>query len=274
MCLPDEGSWSHSALSPVQTMNPFDLPATRMFANARRWAVQALGRPAPCAPGANPSIRLVHRVAADRVDFVLQSGVLRSARALRVQDPDAPTRTFPMDEALGLDQAVFFTPGFVTEEISDGAGAALVLSAEASARILRATSTRWVAQDLADVLRIFRCTARDVRDQRDRFTEAVRVYLDHTFTGSGGAALQRALIQRRHGGDIRAWERWIRRCHQGRGFDHAAEAVERAWFRQGHLPMTPEVLAPGGFPLSQDPDLEVVRAPRGKLFEAVAARMA
>ena len=219
-------------------------------------------------------MRLVHWVPDGRVDVIMRSGVLQTASSIRAGDPGAETRTFPMDEALGLDKAVFFTPGFVIRDTCRPGGAALILSAEASARLLRTPTTRWVSQDLADVLRLFRCTARDVAERSDRFEQAVGVYLDHTFTGADGAALRAALIERRHGGDVGAWERWIRRCHEGRGFDHAAAAVEAFWSRRGCLPMTPEVLASGGFPLAQDPDLEIVRAPEGRLFEAVAARMA
>ena len=64
--------------------------------------------------------------------------------------------------------------------------------------------------------------------------------------------------------------RWIGRCHEGRGFDHASRPVEAIWALTGRLPMTPEVIVPGGYPLAQDPALSVVRAPPGRLFEAVS----
>ena len=243
---------------PVQVLNPFALTPDSLSANASRWASAHLDGGSPMAAGAG--FRLVHRAPTERLATLLRTGVIRSARALRERDPDHPVRTFAMDAALDLDAAVFFTPGFVTQDSSHRLGAAIVLSAEASARVLAAPTTRWVAQDLADVLKLFRCRAPDVSGRSERFERAVRVYLGHAFTGADGAALQRAAIDRDHGGDEADWRRWIAQRHAGRGFDHICGEVERCWADRGSLPMTPEVIVPGAYDLADDPGFEVIEA--------------
>lgn len=242
-------------------MTPFTLTGQALRANAARWA--ALHLSAPVDWDQPPGVRLVHRAPTPAIEAIVQAEVIRSAQALRRADPGHPTRSFPMDGQLDLDGAVFFTPGFVTQDASHAGGAAIVLSAEASARVLAAPRTRWVAQDLADVLRLFRCRAPDVLERRSRFEEAVALYLDHVFTGIDGAALQRAVIEQDHGSDEEAWRGWIARCHAGRGFDHASEEVESCWRRTGSLPMTPEVIVPGWFELADDPDYVVIAAEDG-----------
>ncbi|MEG3620137.1 hypothetical protein V5T82_16860 [Magnetovibrio sp. PR-2] len=208
------------------------------------------------------SFSLVHCCPPAALPVILQSGQLTSLK---------DTNTYSFDRMLGLGTGVFFTPGFATIDAAHPDGHGVVLSRAKSQTVIQAKGSLFAAHDFADILKVFRITARDVREQSDKFQQAVDVYMSHLFPPAQASQIIWAYVQAVHHGHMSAYLDFVFTAHQGRAFDHLHKSVEDFYARHALFPLVPEIIVPSPVDLGQDVTTVTPEGDKRDRFDAVLA---